>query len=248
MRLPCYSLLLPRMFVRFALAAFLLLASHQGATCSTLSQITVVSGSACAEINNSSGGVDCKPLAGAENLILTTNPTALPGTATFISGDSSFTYTQMDGNIGYLLLDWIGQLSPTVYGNMIPFQYSFNVTENLTQPLAWSVSFAPAGAIYSYEQPAIISGGSSTIVSGHGTASGSPQDDSDSIDLEIGVQFFNQFPLTVPTGDEFTVSDVSVSIDIPAEAFIPEPASWHLMWAIIPILLFVSRRRGTGQV
>ena len=98
---------------------------------------TFSSGLAETCINDSSpAGVTCSALVGSENLGLVANPTLLPGVVSFTSVSSAFTYTQMDGNLGYLDLNWTGALSQPGHGGIeLPFQYSFTVTENAIQPL-----------------------------------------------------------------------------------------------------------------
>jgi hypothetical protein len=69
------------------------------------------------------------------------------------------------------------------------------------------------------------------------------------IGLGLGIQFANLFqggvptPGLLPNGDEFTVSDVNVSIGIPAGLLTPEPASWTLIFAILPAFYVAHRRR-----
>jgi hypothetical protein len=139
----------------------------------------------------------------------------------------------------------------------LPFQYSFTVTENAIQPLRWNITFGVLGVVRSEAgfQASEIGGGSSTTVTGQGLAFSENADNPDLINLDLGIQFANIFqgvvptPGLVPDGDEFTVSDVNVSIDIPADLFIPEPASWTLIFVIVPAfyLRMVSRRCETGR-
>jgi hypothetical protein len=117
--------------------------------CGTVPVFTFSSGLAEICINDGSpAGVTCSPLGGSENLGLVANPTLLPGFVSFTSGSSAFTYTQIDGNLGYLDLDWTGALSqPGHSGIALPFQYSFTVTENAIQPLRWNITFGPLGVV-----------------------------------------------------------------------------------------------------
>jgi hypothetical protein len=220
--------------------------------CGTIPVFTFSSGLAEICINDSSpAGVTCSAVGGSANLGLVANPTLLPGVVSFTSGGSAFTYTQIDGNLGYLDLDWTGALSQPGYGGTeLPFQYSFTVTEDAIQPLLWNITFGPLGVVgFESQSASLIDGGSSTTVTGQGMAFSENADSPDLIDLGLGIQFANLFQGVVPTsglvpnGDEFTVSDVSVSTDIPAGLFIPEPASWALIFAILPAFYVAYRRR-----
>jgi hypothetical protein len=221
--------------------------------CGTVPVFTFSTGFAETCVNDSSpAGVTCSPVGGSTNLGLVANPTLLPGVVSFTSGGSAFTYTQTDGNLGYLDLDWTGALSQPGYGGTeLPFQYSFTVTENAIQPLLWNITFGPLGLIrFESQSASLIDGGSNTTVTGQGMAFSENSDSPDLINLGLGIQFANLFqagvptPGLVPNGDEFTVSDVNVSIDIPAGLFIPEPASWTLIFAILPAFYVPYRRRG----
>ncbi len=236
------------------LGAILIFSTSVTAWCGAMPQVfTFSTGLAEICINDSSpGGVTCSALAGSTNLGLAANPTPLPGVVSFIaSNGSGFTYTQADGNLGYLELEWSGALSqPGSPGTVMPFQYSFTLTENDTQPVLWNTTFGPVGLVASNLQPTLSDGGSSTVIAGSGTAFSQSTNDPDLITLGLGIQFANQFRGIVPSGDEFTVSDVSVNIEAPSALFLPEPASWILMFAIVPIsmlpMLRRRRRGGTG--
>jgi len=217
--------------------------------CGTVPVFTFSSGVAEICISDSSpAGVTCSAAGGSASLGLVANPTLLPGVVSFTSGASAFTYTQMDGDLGYLDLDWTGALSQPAYsGTELPFQYSFTVTENAIQPLLWNIAFGPLGVVSFESQFASrIDGGSSTTVTGQAVAFSQNADSPDLINLDLGIQFANLFqgvvptPGLVPNGDEFTVSDVNVSLDVPADLFVPEPASWMLILAILPAFYVAS--------
>jgi hypothetical protein len=242
------------------LGALLIFSTSVTAWCGSMPQVFTFS-TGVAEVcirDSSPAGVTCSALGGSANVELASNPTLLPGVVTFItSGNSSFTYTQADSNLGYLVLEWSGALSQPAYpGTVMPFQYSFTLTENETQPLLWNTSFGPTGIIDSYPQAYRSDGGSSIVITGQGNAFSQHTNDAELVNLELGIQFANQFtgvvptPDDVPSGDEFTLSDVSVSIEVPSVLFVPEPASWILMFAIVPIsilpMLRRRRRGGTG--
>jgi hypothetical protein len=230
------------MFWKRGTQAFLLLLPFTPTVRSAvIQQITATSSSACQEINNGSGGVNCTPLPGADNLTLQTNPTPLPGTVTFESSDdSSFTYTQADQNPGYLFLQWTAQLSERIYQGAMPFDYSFTITENDPQALNYLLSFGGGGAITSSASNSTdIDGALTQTVTGQGMAFHAI--DSDLVHLGLGVSFQNLFPLDVPIGDEFTVSDVTVNIDIPPDAFLPEPAPWQLL-SVLALVVGIAAR------
>jgi hypothetical protein len=219
------------------LGAILIFSIPITAWCGSLPVFTFSAGLAEVCINDSSpAGVTCSALGASANLGLAANPTLVPGVVSFITSDgSAFTYTQMDGSLGYLDLEWSGALSQPGYaGTEMPFQYSFTVTENATQPLLWNTTFGPAGLVGSDFQASRIDGGGNTIVTGEGTAFSMNASNPDLIALNLGIQFANLFQAVVPSGDQFTVSDVDVSLDVPAGLFVPEPASWTLLFAIVP--------------
>jgi hypothetical protein len=240
------------LMILMRLAGILIFLSPVTVWCGTVPVFTFSSGLAeICIIDSSPAGVTCSAVGGSANLGLVANPTLLPGVVSFTSGGSAVTYTQMDGNLGYLDLDWTGALSQPGYGGTeLPFQYSFTVTENAIQPLLWNIAFGPLGVVgFEPQSASLIDGGSSTTVTGQGMALSQNADSPDLINLGLGIQFANLFqgvvptPGLVPNGDEFTVSDVNVSIVIPADLFIPEPASWALILALLPAFYIAYRRR-----